>query len=355
MKDTLNDLLQRPWVSDLALIILIVIAFNFGIKRFLNALKRRFDKKNQLWRASFVEALYTPLSLYVWVFAIFSIIVIIDRTINLEPLIKSNFLVIPLLAAILGTAWFLFRWKSLAIKTMTEKKSWEKIGLNPQRVDAIDKLLTLIIFFFIAAWLLEATGHGVGTLLTIGGIGAAAIGFAAKDLIANFFGGLMIYINTPFKTGDLIKIPGKDTTGHVEEIGWYMTRVRDLEKQTIYIPNSMFSQFIVVNISGRTHRRILEKVGIRYDNFSSVTQIIKEFQEYLDGHESLNASLPRFAAFTAFNDSSLDITVMAYSNVVKRDAFLLIKQELLFKLHEIVTNNNASFAYPTMTIRKENR
>lgn len=350
MTDTITQFLQKPWVTDLSLLLLIVIIFNLVIKRLLEFLANHFTHKQQFWRASFFEALYPPTCFFVWVYAFFWCIVIIDRNANSEPLIGSTSITIPIILGIIAAGWFFMRWKRLAFKAMTENNGWEKVRLDPQRIDAVDKIFTLVILFIVAALLLEVSGQGVGTLLTIGGISAAAVGFAAKDLIANFFGGLMIYINTPFKKGDFIKIPGKDTTGHVEEIGWYMTRVRDLEKLPVFIPNSMFSQTMVINLSNRSHRRIFETIAIRYQDFSCVKAIIEEFQAILDQHESLQNTLPRFVAFSNYNNSSLDIQIMAYSNVTSAAGHRVIKQELLFKLHEIVTKHGAYFAHPTMTV-----
>lgn len=351
MVDTVFQFLQKPWVTDLSILLLIVIVFNLGVKRLLEFIVNHFTYKQQYWRACFFEALYLPTCFFVWIYAIFWCIVVIDRSMNSEPIFGPTSMTFPDIIGIIAFGWFLMSWKRLVIKKMSENGTWKKVRLDSQRIDVVDKICTLVILFMISALLLEVTGYGVGTLLTIGGISAAAIGFAAKDLIANFFGGLMVYINTPFKKGDFIKIPGKDTMGHVEEIGWYMTCVRDLEKLPVYIPNSMFSQTMVINLSKRTHRRIFETVAIRYQDFSCIKKIIEQFQAYLDHHESLQNTLPRFAAFSAYNDSSLDIKIMAYSNVTSGDGYRRVHQELLFKLHEIVKNNGADFAYPTMTVQ----
>lgn len=353
MLDTIVAFLKSQWVIDLGTILIIVLLFNSIIKRLLKRAGNYFANHHHLWKASFFRALYVPLSFYIWVFALFSVVYILDREFDKAHLLGYTVYQSMILIGILTVGWFLFRWKRFAIDTMNVKKSWEKVGLDPTRVDAIDKIITIVIFFIILAWLFEATGKGMGTILTIGGISAAAIGFAAKDLIANFFGGLLIYTNTPFKVGDYIKIPGKDVIGNVEEIGWYMTRVIDLEKLPVYIPNSMFSQFLVVNLSKRTHRRIHETIGLRYQDFSAVKKIVAEFQEILDTHPNLVDDFPKFAAFSAFGDSSLNLTVMAYSNEISGDSHRRITQELLFKLHDIVEKHQADFAYPSMTIYSE--
>ena len=72
-----------------------------------------------------------------------------------------------------------------------------------------------------------------------------AIGFAAKDLLSNFFGGLFIYLDRPFAVGDWIRSPDREIEGTVEQIGWRVTRIRTFDKRPLYIPNSVFSQISV--------------------------------------------------------------------------------------------------------------
>jgi len=66
---------------------------------------------------------------------------------------------------------------------------------------------------------MQTLGFSIAGALTFGGIGGIAIGFAAKDMLSNFFGGLMIYLDRPFKTGDWIRSPDREIEGVVEEIG----------------------------------------------------------------------------------------------------------------------------------------
>ena len=108
--------------------------------------------------------------------------------------------------------------------------------------------------------------YSVSGLLAFGGIGGIAVGFAAKDLLANFFGGLMIYLDRPFSVGDWIRSPDKEIEGTVEDIGWRLTRIRTFDKRPLYIPNSIFASISVENPSRMSNRRIYEKIGIRYDD-----------------------------------------------------------------------------------------
>ena len=127
--------------------------------------------------------------------------------------------------------------------------------------------------------------YSVSGLLAFGGIGGIAVGFAAKDLLANFFGGLMIYLDRPFSVGDWIRSPDKEIEGTVEDIGWRLTRIRTFDKRPLYIPNSIFASISVENPSRMSNRRIYEKIGIRYDDMSKMNTIVTEVKLMLQKHE----------------------------------------------------------------------
>ena len=90
--------------------------------------------------------------------------------------------------------------------------------------------------------------------------------FAAKDLLANFFGGLTIYLDRPFAVGDWIRSPDREIEGTVERIGWRLTLIRTFDKRPLYIPNAVFTTIAVENPSRMHNRRIYETIGIRYDD-----------------------------------------------------------------------------------------
>lgn len=115
----------------------------------------------------------------------------------------------------------------------------------------LGRLLTTVVVVITGLLVLRVLGVDTVPLLAFGGIGAAAAGIAGKDVIANLFGGLMLYITRPFIPGDTILLVEKNLEGTVEEIGWYLTSVRDENQRQILIPNALFSTFPVINTSRR--------------------------------------------------------------------------------------------------------
>ena len=104
------------------------------------------------------------------------------------------------------------------------------------------KLLRLSVAITAFLVIIQTLGYSVSGLLAFGGVGGLAVGFAAKDLLANFFfGGLMIHLDRPFTIGDWISSTDREIEGVVENIGWRLTIIRAFDKRPIYIPNSLFT------------------------------------------------------------------------------------------------------------------
>ena len=110
-----------------------------------------------------------------------------------------------------------------AILLSRENETREQ-DFDAHTVDAISKLIRISIMITSGLVMLQTLGYSVSGVLAFGGIGGIAIGFAAKDLLSNFFGGLMIYMDRPFKVGDWIRSNDRDIEG--TEIGRASCRER---------------------------------------------------------------------------------------------------------------------------------
>lgn len=337
------------WSVQALSIIIFVVIFNFFIKALLVRLYLRFEAKNQNWKASFVKALYRPLSAFVWIVAATYTLDIISHQFWHVTLWTNPHQILHI-GAIITFAWFLLRWNQNVVRFMVIKSKRRQIVMDQNKIDIIGKLITIIILFIAVLSLMEATNRSMQTLIAFGGIGGLALAFASQEVIANFFGGLMIYSTHPFSIGDWIKLPEKDMEGHVEEIGWYMTLVRSFDKRPIYVPNSTFSKVIVVNPSRMSHRRIKEILGIRYSDKPALKKIVADMKEMLYRHPDIDQNMLTMVHFSSYGTSSLDIDVSAYTQITDADGFAAVKEDVLFKLGDIITANGADLFTPTSVV-----
>jgi len=200
---------------------------------------------------------------------------------------------------------------------------------------------------------LQSIGVSISGLLAFGGIGGIAVGFAAKDLLANFIGGLSIYLDRPFTTGDWIRSPDRNIEGTVEDIGWRLTRIRTFDQRPLYVPNAVFGQISVENPSRMFNRRIYETVGIRYQDSQSMAPIVEQVRAMLQSHQEIDLSRTLIVNFVSFGPSSLDFFVYTFTKTTDWVRFHEIKQDVMLKILDIVISNGADVAFPTQTLHVE--
>lgn len=337
------------WYWEILTILGVVIIFNFAFKKLLLFLKNKFHGKNQILKESFVTSLYTPLSCFVWFFAAVEIIDFISLQIISRTILpyKDQILGIGL---ILALGWFLLRWKNNVTKYFLSLNKTMKKRYDAATIDIVDKILTVTIILLVILLLLEITGSNLNTLIAFGGISGLALAFASQEVIASFFGGLMTYITQPFVIGDWIILPEKNIEGHVEEIGWYMTKVRTFDKTPIYVPNSNFSKIVVINPSRMSHRRIKQVFGMRYCDFPQMKAVMEEIKTMLRNSSDIVSEMSQGAYFVAFNSYSLDIEVSAYTYETTTEGFKKIREQLFFAIGDIFAKYNVEFAFPTTTV-----
>lgn len=238
---------------------------------------------------------------------------------------------------IIGSVWLFFRWK----------KGYQSNLLHPERrgkrldagfVHVLSKILSVSALVLSLLLLFQLWGVNMLPLITFGGIGAAGIAFAAKDVVANFFGGLMLHITRPFMIGDLILIPDRKVEGHVEEIGWSLTCVRDKDKRPLYLPNAIFSSIYVINCSRMTHRRIEEEIFVQHDAFNKIGAALEKMRAALSSHPDIDPHLPLLIVLHSFTQQHIKLYLDCYTLQTAYERYLQSKQELLSQLYSILRN-----------------
>jgi MscS family membrane protein len=215
---------------------------------------------------------------------------------------------------------------------------------------AIAQLVRVSVLITAALVGLETMGVNISAILAFGGIGGIAVGFAAKDMLANFFGGLMIYLDRPFAVGDWVRSADRNIEGTVERIGWRLSVIRTFDKRPLYIPNSVFASIAVENPSRMSHRRIYETVGVRYDDIEKLPAIISEVKAMLQAHPDIAQDQTMIVNFNQFAASSLDFFVYTFTKTTNWIEYHKVKQDVLLKISDIILRHKAEIAFPTSTL-----
>ncbi len=247
-------------------------------------------------------------------------------------------------------AWFALRFVARVQQNIIEQRTAQPDGLDRTTVDALGKLAKLLLIIVTLLVIAQTVGIKIGGLLALGGVGGLAVGLAAKDLLANFFGGLTIYLDRPFSVGEWIRSPDKSIEGTVEYISWRHTRIRAFNKNPIYVPNAVFTTIVVENPSRMSHRRIKEVIGLRYDDFAVVAPICDDIRTMLQQHEGIDATQTLIVNFNVFGATSLDLMIYTFTKTSVWVEFHHVKQDVLLKIGAIIEQHGAQIAFPTQTL-----
>jgi len=158
-------------------------------------------------------------------------------------------------------------------------------------------------------------------------------------------------LDRPFSVGDWVRSPDKEIEGTVEHVGWRQTRIRTFNKRPLYVPNATFSLISVENPSRMSHRRIYEKIGIRYDDVDSLANIMNDIKLMLKSHQDIDSSQTMIVNFNEFGPSSLDFFVYTFTKTTNWIRFHEVKQDILLQIIDIISTHKAELAFPTQTLK----
>ena len=336
------------WITKIFFVVFATLLTDFIQRRVLSHIAKRFENTPNLWDDATVAALRRPLSFLIWVVGLSfaAKITSLQTNATIFEYIKP----VRDVAVIIAVTWFLVRFIRQAEQNIIVAHQAKNEPVDITTLDAVAKLLRLSVIITAVLVVLQTLGFSVSGVLAFGGVGGIAVGFAARDLLANFFGGLMVYLDRPFSVGDWIRSPDREIEGTVENIGWRLTAIRTFDKRLLYVPNSVFTTIAVENPSRMTNRRIYETIGIRYDDIDKMEAITKDVESMLRNHPDIDTSTTLMVNFVTFAASSLNFFVYTFTRTTVWTEFHAIKQDVLLKISDIITSHGAEIAFPTSTV-----
>lgn len=337
---------ELPWLWDVFLVILLTLIANYVARIILNRIEKKLEQTENLWDDAIFAAVKTPLACYIWLMGLSLVLEILQA--KSDAYLFSIFDPVRQVLVIVLLTWFLVRLVANIENQMRQRKGEERV--DETTILAIGKLVRTAIFITAGLVILQTLGYSIQGVLAFGGIGGIAVGFAAKDLLANFFGGLFIYLDRPFAVGEWVRSPDQEIEGTVEHIGWRQTRIRTFDMRPLYVPNATFTQISVENPSRMTNRRIYEKVGVRYDDAAVLAKIIADVKAMLQQHPDIDDRKTLIVNFDRFADSALEFFIYTFTKTTNWVEYHRVKQDVLLQVLEIVHGYEADVAYPTSTL-----
>ncbi|MAR02154.1 MAG: mechanosensitive ion channel protein MscS [Oceanospirillaceae bacterium] len=343
--DTLKELFAQnyEWFWDLTLILGLTLLAGFIWRMIRKRLIRLVASTRNNWDDVVVGAVAVPVN---WMILVVGLTWAADITAGyFSPDELHSISVIRQLALVILTAWAMWR----LINRIEEKQLYTG-GFDPTTVQLVGKLAKLAVTILMILPVFQMLGISVSGILAFGGMGGLIVGLAAKDLLANFFGSLIIYLDKPFRVGDWIRSPDRNIEGTVESIGFRVTRIRTFDKRPLYVPNQVFTAIAVENPSRMLNRRIYETIGVRYQDARLIGELMDKVRDMLRQHPEIDQDQTLIVNFNGFGASSLDFFIYTFTRTTDWVHYHGVKQDVLLKIMAIIHECGADCAFPTRTL-----
>ncbi len=302
IKTLLNDKYAKAlviFISALFIALIINFLYKLTLKKIAGKTKTKLDDK-------IIEAFSKP----VFYTIVLSGFILSIRTLGFSD--GPDFILTGILKTFIAFLWVsaLFRTVSIILDWLGKRKGNNRF-VQKKTIPLFDNTLKLIIigggtYFILLIWNINVTAW-----LASAGIAGLAIGFAAKDTLANLFSGIFIMADSPYKIGDYIVLDSTER-GRVTMIGLRSTRVLTLDDIEITIPNAVIANSKIINESGGPYEkhRVSVAVGVAYgSDIDKVRDILYGIAE--DNENVCRDPEPR-VRFRAFGDSSLDFQLLCW-------------------------------------------
>lgn len=335
-------------MGEIIFILFCTLIISYLIMVTLSKLQKGFKKNVMVKGNALVSSMRKPIQLIIWTIGISTCFDVANIALNLE-----NFkFITPIRTVIIVMAitWFVMGVISELEKHWLKNAHKDTAKVEKTTADAIVKILRISTIVIAGLTAAESLGFSVAGIIAFAGGSSLVIGFASKDLIANFFGALMIYLDTPFKVGEWIRIPEKGIEGHVAKVGLRCTIINTLEKRPLHVPNSVFTSAPIENASRMTHRKIYEIIGLRHEDIHLLTGITESIYSYLKSSRDIDNRLPVLVNINSFSNNSVDILLCAYTKSIDMEAFHRVKHKVMLKVADIIEKHEAKFAQAASTI-----
>ena len=210
-----------------------------------------------------------------------------------------------------------------------------------------ERIFKALIIIGAVIAVLGVLGFNLTTALAGLGIGGLAIAFAAQKTLENLFGGVSVLGDEVIRVGDTCQFG--ERVGTVEDISLRSTRIRTTERTELSIPNGALATMNVENLTRRDKILFKTALGLRSETSpDQLRYVLAEIRRMLYEHPKVETSSARIR-FIGIAASSLDLELFSFVLTREMSEFTAIREDLLFRIMEIVAESGSSFAFPSRT------
>ncbi|MGI6588277.1 MAG: mechanosensitive ion channel family protein [Peptococcia bacterium] len=233
------------------------------------------------------------------------------------------------------------------VNSVLFKKIQEKANIEVDKVLApfLSKCLKVILVLIAFTIIAQEWNYDINGLIAGLGLGGLAFALAAKDSLANIFGGMVIILDKPFSIGDTIETPSVE--GTVEEMGFRSTKIKTFAQASVTVPNSTLANEAITNWSKRGKRRIDFELRVAYNTpKEKLEKCITRIKEMLQQHSDIHQETI-FVGFDCFDENSINIYLYFFTITTVWGEYMQVKEDVNFKILQILEEEGVSIAFPS--------
>ena len=329
--------------------IVVGLLFKKLISRYFSKLIYKLigKKDSEIGVEKFNELLSKPIGLFIMLSIIYlgaSHIVYPPNWNLLEAIVSKSYSFV----YVLSVFWILLKVIDFVGLILFAKAEKTENKMDDQLIPFIIEIAKILTYIF-ALFIIMGNVFDVNiTALATGlGIGGIALAMASKESLENLLGSFTIFFDRPFTVGDTVTVG--TVTGTVEKVGFRSTRIRTWEKSLVTVPNKKMIDAELDNLGMRPVRRVKFNIGLTYEtSIEQMQHIVTDIQKMVNDHPKTNEEGK--VRFQEFGSSSLDILVLYFVDSPKWEDLINVKEDVNYKIMEIVKKHNSDFAFPSTTV-----
>lgn len=248
-------------------------------------------------------------------------------------------------------AWLVFRVLDVGVHFLDNYTEETEATIDDQLVPVVRRISRILLVIIAGLLIVQQWGYDVSTMIAGLGIGGLGFALAARNMLSNWFGALMIFTDRPFEVGEWVETDFGE--GTVEEVGLRSTRIRTYDRERLIIPNSEVASTAITNSSPVDRRHVEEEIGLVYETtHEQLTEVLEGVRDLLERHESV-ADEDWRVFFVGFGESALNIEISYFNADPDWRAMRQTREKIFLEIFEIVERAGTEFAYPTRSIQLE--
>lgn len=252
------------------------------------------------------------------------------------------------LLVFLVLAWAFWVLAATGLEMVISRKESTEGTLDSNMVRLLARIIGLIGAIIIMAFGAQELGVPVFSIFAGLGIGGFAIALAVRPTLENLIAGFVLYLDRPIRVGDFCTFG--DRSGTVESIGVRSIQIRALDRTLVSVPNAQFADMQIVNWARCDQMLITQTMGLRFETEADqLRHVLAKIREMFHSHPRIESETVR-VRFIGYGTSSLDFEIRVYARTHEWNDFYAIREDVLFRIKDIVEASGTGFAFPSQTV-----